>query len=258
MSCRYVEAGSGAPLLMLHGSGAGASTEGNWRRVLPALAERHRVYAMDLIGFGSSDPKPAAPHFDYPLWLEQCREMLRRIPGDGIGIVGHSLSATLALRLAALEPRVRKVMTTAAMGASFEPNAATELAWTFPRNRDELLRVARSLVHDPRLIDDAYLANRESILFSGDYAQRFSDMFSGDKRRFIDETALAPAELERIQCEVLMLHGRNDAGFPAEALTVQIAQCIPQADVYLLSRCGHSVAFEHPEKFLALAGAFFG
>ncbi|MDX3906076.1 MAG: alpha/beta hydrolase [Pigmentiphaga sp.] len=257
LSCHYVEGGSGMPVLMLHGSGAGASTQGNWRRVLPALAERYRVYAMDLIGFGSSDPKPAGPHFDYPLWLEQCREMLRRIPGDNVGIVGHSLSGTLALRLAGLEPRIAKVMTTATMGASFAPNPATELAWTFPRNRDELLRVARSLVHDPALIDEAYLANRERILFNGDYARRFAEMFAGDKRRFIDEIALAPSELAQIKCDVLMLHGRNDAGFPAEALTIRIAQSLPQADVYLLNHCGHSVAFEHPGKFLALARAFF-
>ncbi len=254
----YVEAGSGFPILMLHGSGAGASTQGNWRSVLAPLADSFHVHAMDLIGFGLSGAKAAAPHFDYPLWMDQCRDMLARIPGKRVGVIGHSLSGTLALRLAALEPRIVQVMTTATMGASFTPNAATEIAWTFPRNREELLRTARSLVHDPSLIDDSYLANREQILFSGGYAQRFEQMFAGDKRRFIDELALSAEELANIRCEVLMLHGRNDLGFPAEALTLRLAQSIPQADVVLLGCCAHSVAFEHADKFLAQARAFFG
>lgn len=53
--------GAGAPLLMIHGSGPGASSIGNWRTVLPALAARYDLYAMDLIGFGKSARKPSAP-----------------------------------------------------------------------------------------------------------------------------------------------------------------------------------------------------
>jgi len=86
-------------------------------------------------------------------------------------------------------------------------------------------------------------------------------MFAGDKQRFIDAGALAADEaadeLGAIGCEVLMLHGRDDLGFPADALTLAMSRSIARADVHLLSRCGHSVAFEWPEKFLALAVPFF-
>ena len=46
--------GKGFPILMIHGSGPGASTQGNWRLVLDPLADRYQIYAMDLIGFGES------------------------------------------------------------------------------------------------------------------------------------------------------------------------------------------------------------
>ncbi|WP_296560906.1 alpha/beta fold hydrolase [Pigmentiphaga sp.] len=254
---RYVEGGAGLPLLLLHGSGAGASSHGNWQRVLPRLAERHHVHAMDLIGFGRSGAKPAGPHFDYALWLRQCREMIARMPGARIGVIGHSLSGTLALRLAACEPRVARVMTTATMGASFAANPATETAWRFPRDRETLRQASCLLVHDPALIDETYLDGRERILREGDHGRRFEQMFAGDKQRFIDAVALTADELGAIGCEVLMLHGRDDRGFPADVLTLPMSRSIARADVHLLSRCGHSVAFEWPEKFLALAVPFF-
>jgi 2-hydroxymuconate-semialdehyde hydrolase len=254
----YLEGGQGFPILMIHGSGPGASTIGNWRLVLEPLASAYRIYAMDLIGFGKSGRKATPPYFDMSLWLEQCRDMITRIPGERIGVIGHSISGALALKLAAREPRIAKVMTTAAMGAVFMPNAASERTWTFPRNRDELRQAAECLIQDKSLIDEAYLSNREKVLFSGDYEAYFTEMFAGNKRRFVDEAALTADELGRITCDVLMVHGRDDQGFPAEPLTVAISRSIPHADVVLLGRCSHSVAFEHPRKFVALAQSLFG
>lgn len=255
----YVEGGRGGrPILMIHGSGPGASTQGNWRRVLEPLARHHRIYAMDLIGFGKSGRKPAPPYFDFALWVDQCLEMIQRMPQEPVGIIGHSISGALALRLASREPRISHVMTTATVGAVFPVADETLRTWTFPKNRDELRLAAEGLIHDRTLIDEAYLAGREAVLFSGDYEAYFSKMFEGDKRRYIDQAVLTAEELGKVHCEVLMVHGREDRGFPAEPLTLTVSRSIPQADVVLLSRCSHSVAFEHPDKFMALALSFFG
>ena len=252
----YIEAGSGMPLLLLHGSGPGASTAGNWRKVLEPLAAHYHVFAMDLIGFGKSGRKPRPPFFDLDLWMEQCKAMLERLPGEAVGILGHSVSGALALKLASCSSKVRAVMTTGCMGAVFAPTPQTETTWTFPKNRDALVAAARNLIHDPDLIDEAYVSNRESVLYCGDYESYFASMFGGDKRRFIDATALSAEELGRIRCNVLMLHGREDRGFPPE-LSLRIAESLPQADVMLLGRCSHSIAFEFPEKLVAVATAFF-
>src|SRR5919107_2064560 len=50
--------GEGKPVLLLHGIYPGASSF-EWRHVVPMLAERHSVIAVDLLGFGRSD-RPAA------------------------------------------------------------------------------------------------------------------------------------------------------------------------------------------------------
>ena len=48
---RYLVAGEGPPLVLLHALGESAL---DWRWVLPALARTNRVYAVDLPGFGYS------------------------------------------------------------------------------------------------------------------------------------------------------------------------------------------------------------
>src|SRR4051812_9033282 len=106
------EGGNGFPVLMLHGSGAGASTFGNWKRVIEPLSQRFRVLAADLVGFGQSGRKSAKPYFDIEMWVRQGEHLLKRFARDHVGVIGHSLSGALALRLAARNPRVTRVMTT--------------------------------------------------------------------------------------------------------------------------------------------------
>jgi len=257
ITVHYVEGGSGMPILMIHGSGPGASTRGNWGKVIEPLAQGHHVFAMDLVGFGRSGRKPAPPYFDFPLWIDQCLEMIGRMPAGPIGVIGHSISGALALKLAAREPRISHVMTTATVGAVFPMSDETRRTWTFPKNRDELRRAAEGLIHDKSLIDEAYLSGREAVLFSGDYEAYFGKMFEGERLRYIDQALLGAEELAGVKCEVLMVHGRDDKGFPAEPLTLTLSRSMPHADLVLLGRCSHSVAFEHPAKFLALAESFF-
>ena len=125
LNVSYHKLGAGQPLLLLHGSGPGASSIGNWRAVLEPLASKFTVYAMDLIGFGQSARKPDEPYFDFAMWSRQAAAMLEIIPGPRVGLIGHSLSGALALTLAANDPRVAGVLTTGSMGAPFEPTEAT-------------------------------------------------------------------------------------------------------------------------------------
>ncbi len=50
----YLEAGDGDPVVLLHGGEFGVSAEIGWEKTIPALAERYRVLAPDMLGFGDS------------------------------------------------------------------------------------------------------------------------------------------------------------------------------------------------------------
>src|SRR5437764_12248486 len=54
----FTRHGRGSPVLLVHGLYPGASSF-EWRHVVPALAEQHTVFALDLLGFRRSD-RPAA------------------------------------------------------------------------------------------------------------------------------------------------------------------------------------------------------
>jgi 2-hydroxymuconate-semialdehyde hydrolase len=258
LSVRVLEAGEGFPLMLLHGSGPGVSALGNFRLILGDLAKRYRVFTFDLIGFGQSARKPAPPYFDFELWLRQAHAMLHLIPGESVGLIGHSISASLALRLAATERRVAKVLTTGAMGISFPPNEHTIRTWTFPETREELRRAGESLVYDKKMIDEAWIEGRAKVLYGGDYAEYFRSMFAGDKQPYINAAIIDPALLRNIQAPVLMVHGRDDAPFPYAQTSLPISRLLPNADLTVLARCGHSPALEHPGKLVALAAMHFG
>jgi 2-hydroxymuconate-semialdehyde hydrolase len=247
--------GSGFPLLMLHGSGPGVSAWGNFRLVLEGLERSFRILAIDLIGFGESSRKPAKPFFDLDLWLRQARFALNLL-GDGpVGIIGHSVSAVLALRLAASNPRVTAVMTT---GGKFVANHDLELTWSVPRTRDDLREAMQSLIYNHSLITDELLDNRMKLLGSNGYAGYFGEMFAGNKQQYIDACVLDASELRGLNCEVTLVHGRDDKPIPAMENSVSIGALIPKADVVLLGKCSHSPAVEHPGKFLDIAKMVFG
>jgi 2-hydroxymuconate-semialdehyde hydrolase len=254
----YIQGGNrGFPILMIHGSGPGASTQGNWRLVLGLLAEHYQIYAMDLIGFGESGRRSAPPYFDVDLWVRQCRAMIDRISGERLGVIGHSVSGAIALKLAAVEKRIEKVLTTGSMGAPFTVNDDTMNCWSFPKNDDGLLALARSTIHDQRHVTPEWLAGRRKILFDDKtYGPYFSKMFEGDRQPYAEQTYLSDGEIAAVKCPVTMIHGRDDRPFPPE-VSIELARKLPKADLYLLAECSHSVALEHPEKLLAIANSMF-
>ena len=243
---RFWEGGRGSPLLLIHGSGPGASTLGNWRLVLEPLAARDHVIAADLIGFGLSGRKKTAPYFDLDLWLRQSQAMLDRFDRDDISVMGHSVSGSLALRLAAADKRVKRVLTTGTMGASFKCNEHLVRTWTFPETSEDLRLAGETLVYDKSVITEAYLEGRMRVLNAPKYADYFRSMFAGDKQAYIDATVLPVDQLRSITSDILMIHGREDLPLPFEQTTLAVARHLQRADVVVLSLCGHSPAIEHP------------
>jgi 2-hydroxymuconate-semialdehyde hydrolase len=100
----YHDAGTGAPVLLLHGSGPDVSAWANWRLVLPELCKHRRVIAPDLVGFGFTE-RPA--DFDYTLtnWVGHAVGLLDALDLPQVDLVGNSFGGALALALAIRYPR---------------------------------------------------------------------------------------------------------------------------------------------------------
>jgi pimeloyl-ACP methyl ester carboxylesterase len=100
----YTVRGRGAPLLLVHGMYAGASSF-EYRRVFAPLSTEFRVYALDLLGFGLSARPPLV--YTPALYIQLIQDFARQVMGGidhPISVVATSLSAAFTIRAAATHP----------------------------------------------------------------------------------------------------------------------------------------------------------
>jgi pimeloyl-ACP methyl ester carboxylesterase len=96
---RFVEAGSGSPLILVHDYLASGVV---WDDVLPRLAERFRVIAPDLPGFGESEkPPPGRYRYDFEAFSESLVDLIAAVGLGRVSLCGHALGGAIALTLAA-------------------------------------------------------------------------------------------------------------------------------------------------------------
>lgn len=99
---RYTVAGTGKPLLLIHGFGASI---GHWRKNIPVLAAAgYQVFALDLLGFGGSDK--AALDYTLELWQEQIKDFWTEYINEPTVFVGNSIGALLSLMLVTNYPEI--------------------------------------------------------------------------------------------------------------------------------------------------------
>jgi 2-succinyl-6-hydroxy-2,4-cyclohexadiene-1-carboxylate synthase len=99
------DAGDGPPLLLLHGfTGSGSS----WADHVPAFRARHRTIAVDLLGHGASDAPADPDRYAVERQAGDIALLLDRLDATPADVLGYSMGARIALRLALDHPRVAR------------------------------------------------------------------------------------------------------------------------------------------------------
>ena len=98
---RYTALGEGPPLVLVHGVHAAASSY-EMDRIFEPLAQRHTVYALDLVGFGKSE-RPAA-NYTGDLYADLVGDFLATIVHQPAVVIGSSLGAAYVVAAAARHP----------------------------------------------------------------------------------------------------------------------------------------------------------
>jgi len=99
MQLHYLTAGSGPPLLLLHGY---AETSWMWRSLLPSVAERFMIVAPDLPGIGDSDIP--ADGLDMQSAAIRIQQLARSLGIEKASVVGHDIGLMVAYAYAAQFP----------------------------------------------------------------------------------------------------------------------------------------------------------
>lgn len=89
------------PLILLHGFGAAIE---HWRHNIPILSQNHRVYAVDLLGFGGSR-KVQVP-YTVNLWVEQIHDFWQTFINRPVVLVGNSIGSLVSMALASKYPEM--------------------------------------------------------------------------------------------------------------------------------------------------------
>jgi pimeloyl-ACP methyl ester carboxylesterase len=154
----YTVKGNGAPLVLVHGIYAGASSY-EYRQIFDLLARDFRVYAFDLLGFGLSD-RPAVVYTSV-LFEELIQDFVRQVVGgvdQPVRIIASSLSAAFTVRAAAERPGLFERL------VLIQPTGIEELA----RSGESLpRRLWRSVLRAPVVGQAIYnvIASRPSIAY---------------------------------------------------------------------------------------------
>ncbi|MFF5076174.1 alpha/beta fold hydrolase [Actinoplanes sp. NPDC000266] len=108
----YVAAGSGgSPILLVHGF---PETWWAFHKLIPLLAERHRVFAVDLRGFGDSGNGPG--EYDSATAAEDLHQLIDRLGAGPVHLTGQDISGATVFRLATTHPGDVRSLTAIEMG----------------------------------------------------------------------------------------------------------------------------------------------
>jgi 2-hydroxymuconate-semialdehyde hydrolase len=251
----YHDLGSGAPLLMIHGSGPGVSAWANWRLVLPELQKGRRVIAPDMVGFGYTD-RPPGQRYGMQAWVEHALGLLDALQIEQADLVGNSFGGALALALAIRHPqRVRRLVLMGSVGVPFELTPGLDAVWGYTPSIAAMRRLLDVFAHDRRLVTDELARVRYEASVQPGVQEAFAAMFPAPRQRGIDALCSSEEAIRSLQHETLVVHGREDRVIPLSN-SITLANWIPRAQLHVYPQCGHWTQIEHSARFARLVADF--
>ncbi|MGJ8655818.1 MAG: alpha/beta fold hydrolase [Akkermansiaceae bacterium] len=237
----YLCAGSGYPVICLHGGGAGAVT---WYPVIGSLAKCYQVIAPDIVGFGESD-KPAAK-YDRAYFVSWLKRFMHELEISRAHLVGLSQGGAVALQFTIDDPEMVDklvLVNSGGLGAKTPLLPLLGMIWmnTFPSviaNRF----FSRYLLANPENRDP----NHSS--YSIDVLKRKGGKNVFRQGRGAAVSAISESLLSSIETETLVIWGEEDRFFPVQCAVNAVA-VLANATLCKIEGAGHLSIMDKPEIF---------
>lgn len=261
VTLHYMHAGSGRPLVLLHGMGASSAA---WRDNILPLSEHFSVYALDAPAHGDSDA--SVPDYAPKAMAQLLARFLEELDLTGSVLIGNSMGGGLAALTAYEAPHmVDGLVLVATVGITPKIPLFIRLAtvpilgevlWLRALPRDQAL--LRVIFNDPRfaekeLADElARSRNRPGAKLAVLKALRAGASLSGLNA----DTIMVP-KLATMSIPVMVVWGSQDRIMPVE-LGYQAKKLMPTIDLHIFDQCGHWPQMEKAEEFNELVRSFVG
>ncbi|MFN2389002.1 MAG: alpha/beta fold hydrolase [Actinomycetota bacterium] len=253
------------PLMLVHGLGA---TKASWLTIVPQLARRYRVIALDLPGFGASS-KPRG-RYDAPWFAHHVLALMDAFGHDAAHVAGNSMGGRIAQEMAMSKPdRVRSIACLCpATAFSRRPllllarlarAEAGVLVSRLPRGpiRDSV----RQMFADPASVEDAWFdaAVEDFLQVWRSPLARFA-FFAAARHIYLEEPDGETgfwARLADMRVPAFYVFGAQDQLIAARS-GLEVTKALPSARVEVWRNCGHVPQVEMPDRTARALLGFFG
>ncbi len=243
------------PLLFLHGYGGMIE---HWNLNIPEFAREHKIYAMDLIGFGKSQ-KPNV-RYCLELFASQIDTFLLLKKLDSVIIVGHSMGAASAIYFAHHHPKKLKALILA------------NTSGLFGDTMDGMASVFFGLVASPLIGEVLFAAFANPVGVGQSLMPTYFNQSKVDEKlinqftlplqdRGAQFSYLSPSKrpldfrLDHLPkpCNykgpAFLVWGAEDIALPAHKIIPEFQQLLPQAGAYIIPKASHCIHHDAHEEF---------
>jgi pimeloyl-ACP methyl ester carboxylesterase len=249
----YLVAGSGDPVVLLHGSGPGVSGWANWQHTIPGLAKEFRVIAPDTVGYGATS-RPDDVIYSLRTWTDHIVGFLDALGLERVSLVGNSLGGRMALDMAERHPdRVTRMVLMGSPGVGMAVTDGLKALRAYEPSLENM----RALLLDYFAVDKSIISDdlvRIRYEASVETFDAYRSMFS-DPRHKGNELGITEEQARSIRTPALLVHGREDKVVPAEVSWTML-QLLQDADLHIFARCGHWTQIERAREFVEVVSTF--
>jgi len=242
---RYLEAGTGHPVILLHGASVIGGAD-DWRVTLPFLNERFRVLAPDFIGWPPGDIRDNPTIDAFPDMTEFVREFQDALGLRSSHIVGATMGGWIAGLFAYESPnRVDKLVMTGNPG--FHGAANARLASFEVPSEDKVRQALTPMMGAVTASEfDAVVAQKVQKMNQPGYAEAYGGMM----KTMADGANRARFNLLRrlphLEMPTLFLIGRGD---PTSETAEKLQAMVPGSQLVIIETGAHQVHYENAEEF---------
>jgi 3-oxoadipate enol-lactonase len=246
----FAEEGSGRPLLLLHSL---LGDRGIFNRIVPLVADRRRVIAVDLPGFGGSSPV----RDNVEAFADRIAELFLALGlGSETDVLGNGFGGFIASALAIRHGTLFDRLVLADTGVTFSETGRGAFKVMAQHVRESGMGAVLEMA-TKRLFPDEFIARNPEIV-----AERRAALLKMDPTRFAgacDALATLDLSLEigRVRNPTLVVVGSLDTATPPR-MARELAGRIPGAALLELQGCGHAPMVQDPSGFVAAISDFLG